>query len=224
MPAEAMRLPAFRAPLSRPLRFGRVHPLLLEAAGSLDESLLRALNLAGMDRVADVAMLFVTALGVEYTLGLFVIPLWFRAGRDAAFDFVVLLAITVLITTAIKYAVGRPRPCEILPDVRLLVESGCAGRDPAFPSGHASRTFAFAGFVFLRYRWRAGVPAVAFATLVGLSRIYLGLHWPSDVFVGALLGIGVALLVEGLARRSGRYQRIRTRIVGGVPPLPTRTI
>jgi undecaprenyl-diphosphatase len=199
-----------------------VNAFLLEAAGSLDEALFRAINLAGLNPLMDFAMLLITALGVEYILGLFVIPLWFRAGREAAFDFVVLLGITVLITIVIKYAVGRPRPCEILPDVRLLIQSGCADRDPAFPSGHASRTFAFAGFVFLRYRWRAGVPAFAFATLVGLSRIYLGLHWPSDVFGGALLGIGVAVLVEHLARRSPRYQRIRTRIVEWIPHVRQR--
>lgn len=210
-------MPAFRAALSRTPRCGRVPALLLEALGGLDEALFRALNLAGLDRVTDIAMLVITALGVEYTLGLFVIPLWFRAGRDAAFDFVILLAITVLITAAIKYAVDRPRPCEELANVRLIAEARCGGRDPAFPSGHASRAFAFAGFLFVRYRWRAGVPAVAFAALVGLSRIYLGLHWPSDVLGGALLGVGVAVLVEWLARKSPRYQRIRARIIKPFP-------
>jgi membrane-associated phospholipid phosphatase len=188
----------------------------------LDESLFHALNLAGIHPSADVAMRLITALGVEYILILFVIPLWLLGKREAAFDFAVALTITVLATLALKYAVDRPRPCEVLSDFRYVLEVQCVGRDPAFPSGHASRTGAFAGFVFLRFRWRAGVPALAFATLVGYSRIYLGLHWPSDVLGGALLGIGVALLIEMLNRRVGRYQRIRAWIVEAIPHWPRR--
>jgi membrane-associated phospholipid phosphatase len=185
-----------------------------------DEALFRILNLAGVNPIADAAMLLITALGVEYILGLLVIPLWLTGRREAAFDFVLVLGIVVLFTLALKYGVGRQRPCEVLPDARTLLGSECEGRDPAFPSGHASRTFALAGFVFLRFRWRAGVPALAFAALVGYSRIYLGLHWPTDVLGGALLGIAVAVLVEMLSRRVVRYQRIRARIIEAIRVIP----
>ncbi|TLZ40979.1 MAG: phosphatase PAP2 family protein [Methanobacteriota archaeon] len=185
-----------------------------------DEVLFRILNLAGVDPIADAAMLLITALGVEYILGLLVLPLWVTGRREAAFDFVLVLGIVILFTLALKYGVGRPRPCEVLPDAHTLVGHGCESRDPSFPSGHASRTFALAGFVFLRFRWRAGVPALAFATLVGYSRIYLGLHWPTDVLGGAFLGVAVALLVEVMSRRVVRYQRVRARIIGAVRAVP----
>lgn len=193
-------------------------------AAGVDEPLFRALNLAGIHPLADVAFRVITALGGEYVLGLLVISLWLLRRRDAAFDYAVVLTIAILVTLVLKYAVDRPRPCEpgILSDVRLLAEVRCAGRDAAFPSGHASRAFAFGSFVFLWFRWRPGVPALVFAGLVAYSRIYLGLHWPSDALGGALVGIGVAFLVAWLNRRSGRYQRIRTRIVEAIPRWPRR--
>lgn len=191
------------------------------AFGGPDEPLFRALNLAGIHPVVDIAMRIITALGVEYILGLFVIPLWLLRKRDAAFDYALALTIAILVTLALKYALDRPRPCEVL-EVRLLLEVQCAGRDAAFPSGHASRAFAFGGFVLLWFRWRPGIPALVFATLVAYSRIYLGLHWPSDALGGALVGIGAALLVMWLNRRSERYRRIRTRIVEALPHWPRR--
>jgi undecaprenyl-diphosphatase len=90
------------------------------------------------------------------------------------------------------------------------------------PSGHASRAFALAGLVGLRFRWRAGGAALAFATLVGVSRVYLGLHWPSDILVGAFVGIGIAVLVELVSRRLVVYQRIRRWIVELIPHWPRR--
>jgi undecaprenyl-diphosphatase len=63
----------------------------------------------------------------------------------------------------------------------------------SFPSGHATTAFAAATFLAL-WRPRLAMPALTLATLVGLSRVSLGSHFPSDVLAGALLGIGGALI------------------------------
>ena len=70
----------------------------------------------------------------------------------------------------------------------------------AFPSGHASFFFALATGVFL-YHKKLGVVYYVFAALMGLARIFIGVHWPTDILVGAALGMFTALGVD-LAMRN----------------------
>ncbi|HYU06580.1 MAG TPA: phosphatase PAP2 family protein [Thermoplasmata archaeon] len=192
-------------------------PLVTPAEGP-DEMLFHLLNLAGSNPILDAFMIAVTTLGAAYLLAIVAVPLWWRGRREAAFDLLILLGITVVVTEAIKFAVGRPRPCDVLTSVRNLAGYGCDVEfDPSFPSGHASRAFAFATFLAFRYRGRVGAAAFAFAFLVGLSRIYLGVHWPSDVLAGALLGVALALAVERMSLRSDGYRRLRSWVLSKIP-------
>jgi undecaprenyl-diphosphatase len=98
--------------------------------------------------------------------------------------------------------------------------------DSAFPSGHTSRIFAVAGFLAVYFKWPVKASAFAVAVVTGISRVYLGVHWPSDVIAGAILGIALALLYVIVARKWKAYQRFRARIVeavGGQPPERTKT-
>ncbi len=206
------------------LRCGRVGALAaLAASPGFDESLFRALNLAGTNPALDAVMVALSLASTAYVLALLAIPIWWRGRREAAFDLVFLLGLAVVVTEAIKFAVGRPRPCGTLPDVRTLAGFGCdAEFDPAFPSGHASRAFAAAALLGLRFRGRGGGAALAFAALAGLSRIYLGVHWPTDVLGGAALGVGLALALETASRQIGFYRRLRARILAAIPHLGPR--
>jgi undecaprenyl-diphosphatase len=189
-----------------------------------DEILFRAWNLAGLDRNLDFIMSVATILGGAFVIVLFAIPLWLRGLRDATFDVLLLLGVTLVIVEAIKFLVGARRPCDALAGVRTLPAFPCSAElDPSFPSGHASRAFAVATLLAIRFRWWVRIPAVAFAILVGISRVYLGLHWPSDILGGAIAGIGLALVIEFLGRRVLRYQRIRTRVVEAIPHWSSRT-
>jgi undecaprenyl-diphosphatase len=190
----------------------------------LDETLFRAWNLAGLDRNLDLIMSVFTVLGGSLVIVLIAVPLWWRGLRNPTFDVLLLLGITLVVVEALKFAIGRPRPCDFLPGVRTLAAFPCSAElDPAFPSGHASRAFAVATLLVIRFRWWVKIPAGAFAVLVGISRVYLGLHWPSDILGGAIVGIGLALLIEFLSRRVPRYQRIRTRVVEAIPHWSGRT-
>ena len=62
---------------------------------------------------------------------------------------------------------------------------------------------ATAGYVWLAWGPRVGAPAVAFAALVSLSRVYAGVHWPSDIAAAALFGAGLAWCVRRLSRWVG---------------------
>jgi len=84
----------------------------------------------------------------------------------------------------VKNLVGRIRPCNELPDVNIL--AGCTGSF-SFPSSHAVNNFAVAVFfsiLFPKYKWAFYITAA----LLALSRVYVGVHYPSDIIGGALIG------------------------------------
>lgn len=182
-----------------------------------DESLFRALNLAGTNVVLDVIMVFLTSLALPYVLPFLALPLWWKGHRELAFDLLVLLVLVIAVTQGLKYAIDRPRPCDVLADAHLLSPGAClAELDPAFPSGHTSRIFAVAMLLAMHFKAPVKASAFGLAVLVGLSRIYLGLHWPTDVVGGALVGVLLALGIEFLSRKTAYYPRIRGRVVEAV--------
>jgi undecaprenyl-diphosphatase len=84
----------------------------------------------------------------------------------------------------------RPRPYVAHPgDAHLFVTPS---NDPSFPSDHATAAFAIAVSILLRHR-RAGLLALGMATVVALSRVVVGVHYPSDVLAGAAIGTAAAL-------------------------------
>ncbi len=115
---------------------------------------------------------------------------------------VILIAITILIadqlsSKVIKKAIGRVRPCREISDVRLLVPCG-AGK--SFPSSHAVNNFALAfvlAYFFRNYRFHLFL----LAFLIAISRVYVGVHYPSDVIFGAILGLLVGYSIVFLHRK-----------------------
>jgi membrane-associated phospholipid phosphatase len=95
------------------------------------------------------------------------------------------------ITESLKYTINRDRPYKTYP--YITKKSG--GGSPSFPSGHTSGAFALATSLSLSYpKWYIIVPSYSWAGLVGFSRMDLGVHFPSDVLAGAIVGAGSAWL------------------------------
>lgn len=98
---------------------------------------------------------------------------------------------TAIMVTILKHTINRPRPFETYP----FIEKEASGGSPSFPSGHSSDAFAFATSLSLSYpKWYVIAPSFAWASAVGYSRMDLGVHYPSDVIAGALLGTTSAYL------------------------------
>lgn len=128
------------------------------------------------------------------------VMLCFRRTRRAGVLGLLALALGALFTNVVlKHLVARPRPWLTVEGLRFLVVEP----DPnSFPSGHTCAAFSAAGAWFgaLSKRWM-GITALVLAALMGLSRLYVGVHFPSDVLAGALVGLFAAWLAGALWRR-----------------------
>jgi undecaprenyl-diphosphatase len=118
-----------------------------------------------------------------------------------------------LLALALKAAVARPRPFETIPEADPLI-GATVGQ--SMPSGHAATSFA--GAVILTYLLPRGAPLFfLLASAIAFSRVYVGVHYVSDVIVGALLGTAVGLAGLGLLRVLRRTSAGRRRSEA-VPP------
>lgn len=122
------------------------------------------------------------------------------AGRVALIDVLPPLWLTTLVVNfGVKTLVGRPRPFVAEDDAVVI---GHRPSDSSFPSGHTAA--AFAGAWLLSRHYPGWAPAFyALAALVGWSRVYLGVHYPSDVALGAASGVGLAALFRWAIARIG---------------------
>lgn len=96
------------------------------------------------------------------------------------------LVLNVLVSNVfMKNLVARTRPYEIIEGLKLIIKKQ---RDYSFPSGHASGAFSLASVIFIETPRKIGIPAMIIATLIALSRLYVGVHYPTDVFAGMIIG------------------------------------
>ena len=131
------------------------------------------------------------------------VSVWRRDPRPALAT-LVSVALADLAATALKVLTDRPRPYVANPEQEPLRR---AALDVSLPSGHAATSFAAA--VVLAHYVPARLAPLLFvlAALVAWSRVYVGVHYPSDIVVGALLGVGVCLTVPRLLAAALRRSR-----------------
>lgn len=109
---------------------------------------------------------------------------------------VALLLDVLVCNVALKPLIGRIRPCDVNLSVRLLIHRP---GDCSFPSGHAASSFAAVG-ALRASGCRLWIPALVLALFICFSRLYLYVHWPSDVLGGIVLGLALGLLAQWLVR------------------------
>lgn len=148
----------------------------------------------------DSLMVFITNLGnsgfiwILLDILLLIFPKTRRVGAAMAFALILEL---ILCNGVLKPLVGRTRPFDINTDVALLISPPA---DFSFPSGHTASGFAAASALcFAKSRLR--FPALILAALIAFSRLYLYVHFPSDVLAGILLGVLTGAAGTLLGRR-----------------------
>ncbi|MDD3140911.1 MAG: phosphatase PAP2 family protein [Lachnospiraceae bacterium] len=109
------------------------------------------------------------------------------------------LGVGFLITNVcLKNLIARPRPFAEIEALTILIK---APHDFSFPSGHTCASFAVAGIYFKMLPKKYGLSAIILAVLIGFSRLYVGVHYPTDVLGGLIIGLGSSALVYFLYKK-----------------------
>lgn len=127
-------------------------------------------------------------LWILLTIALLIVRRTRKLGVLCAFSMLLGLCVTNLV---IKNWVARVRPYEVVQRLECLVG---IQDDFSFPSGHTTNSLACAWVLFRRAPRKWGVPALVLAILIALSRLYVGVHYPTDVLAGAVIGVCSAML------------------------------
>ena len=133
-------------------------------------------------------MTFITHLGdagwiwIALTAVFLILPKYRKCGVRMA---IALILDLILCNLVLKPLAARPRPCWIDEQVKLLV---AAPKDYSFPSGHSAASFAAAVSIFVMHK-KEGAAALILACLIAFSRLYLGVHYPTDVLTGFVIAL-----------------------------------
>ena len=110
--------------------------------------------------------------------------------------FLALLLMLIIGNLTLKPLVARIRPYEFAHHVRLIIDTPT---DFSFPSGHTFASFASAVSIFLFHK-KEGFIALTLAALIAFSRLYLYVHFPTDILAGIILGIIVAFISRAITK------------------------
>ena len=154
--------------------------------------------------VLDIIMKVYTTLGNKAALAIamVLVLLCFKKTREVGFLMAVSLVLEVLLNNGLlKNLVARVRPYELIDGLKLIVGEA---DDWSFPSGHTGAFFAVAGVAAFLLPRKWGILGIVLAVLMGFSRLYVGIHYPSDVIAAALLGMLTSVLTVKVLFREGK--------------------
>ena len=109
-----------------------------------------------------------------------------RTRRMGVYCAASMLLTLLVVNLCIKPLAARTRPYELIEGLQILVSRP---HDYSFPSGHSANSLTCAWTIFRLAPKKYGVPALVLAVLIALSRLYVGVHYPTDVLAGAAIGV-----------------------------------
>lgn len=150
---------------------------------------------------------FITSLGNAgwFWLALSLVLLIPKRTRGMGAAALLAIIIGALITNVVlKNLVARTRPYEVVDGLKILIKRP---HDYSFPSGHACASFAAAAVYYRMAPKRWGISVVILASLIAFSRLYVGVHYPTDVLAGILIGIGAAWAAMKIMECARRHKK-----------------
>ena len=174
---------------------------MFESIQRLDVSILLFIQEFLRNPVMTPIMKFITTLGnggmiwILLALLLLALPKTRRVGCMVT---AALLGTLLINNILLKNLIARTRPYEVIASLTYLVKTPT---DFSFPSGHAGSSFSAACIMFRRLPGKYGVPALLLAVLISLSRLYVGVHYPSDVLFGVVSGIAISYGAEVIVEK-----------------------
>ena len=175
---------------------------------SIDVAIFHFINSTISNSLFDKFFPFITEVKHWYLLYVILLGIvWVKGGRKgkiAVIGSIILITISdQFSSTFLKNWVMRIRPCQVL-DAKIFADSVDCPSSFSFPSSHAVNNFAVAIFflrLFPKYKWILLITAF----LVALSRTYVGVHYPSDIFFGGLIGAAIGYLLSIAALKTNEY-------------------
>lgn len=171
---------------------------MLEFLAQIDRSLFLFINHTLANPVTDFIMPYITSgMGLKILYGIAMVLV--LALGNARLRWMVLFSLVVVLLTDqisanfLKDVFGRMRPCHSLDPSQINLLVGCGG-GKSMPSAHAANAFGQAVF----WGWankKIGIYLYLYAALVALSRVFVGVHYPFDILVGAIIGFTIGLSV-----------------------------
>jgi len=162
---------------------------MLEFIQNIDISMLEFIQANIRNVVLDTAMMFITRLGDMGLLWLLTAVVFTSRKKYRAIGITMLISLALMLLLGefgLKPLIARSRPFTENPDIVLLISEPSGY---SFPSSHAMSAFAAATPIFWHLK-RLGIGALVVAALIAFSRVYLYVHYPSDILAGSVLGIG----------------------------------
>ncbi|HEX9400367.1 MAG TPA: phosphatase PAP2 family protein [Anaeromyxobacter sp.] len=183
--------------------------MTIDHHGSLDEAVFRAIN-QNCGRLVDAIAVMLSARWFGMVAGVAIVGAIAIVTRHRRLGFLIAFAVALVLSDlvgarALRPLLERMRPCFALPTgtIRWLAPASDVG---SLPSLHASNFFAM-GFVAWVADRRIGLAALGVAAAVALSRVYVGVHWPTDVAAGAIWGALCAYAAIAVANRAIAQRR-----------------
>lgn len=151
-------------------------------------------------------MIFITTLGDAgmIWIGIAIVLLCFKKTRNVGllvgFSLIGSLVVNNII---LKNLIARIRPYEVVEGLSILIEKP---GEFSFPSGHTGSSFAAGVILFLACPKKYGIPALVLAFLISISRMYVGVHYPTDVLGGMVTGTIIAVCIWKIYQKKLKFE------------------